>query len=99
MKPIHQHKVKLSFSSQELPINPTNIRLSPTCSKRLYLIFCLQLAKVFPALWKSAETFSNFPFTSVNPEVNKQAKKLLNNKISDTSILIILLEETRTTKL
>ncbi|XP_047741157.1 potassium channel subfamily T member 2, partial [Hyalella azteca] len=26
------------------------------------------LASVFPALWKSAETFSNFPFSSLNPE-------------------------------
>ncbi|XP_063614596.1 uncharacterized protein LOC134787715 isoform X2 [Penaeus indicus] len=27
-----------------------------------------QLCSVFPALWKSAEAFSNFPFASLNPE-------------------------------
>ncbi|MPC49309.1 hypothetical protein E2C01_043107 [Portunus trituberculatus] len=27
------------------------------------------LCSVFPALWKSAEAFSNVPFTSLNPEM------------------------------
>lgn len=45
-------------------------RGSPSFSHVICWVY-FQLCSVFPALWKSAEAFSNFPFASLNPEVNE----------------------------
>lgn len=41
-----------------------------------------QLSTVFPALWKSAEAFSHFPFASLNPQVNSQRRIIITHMAS-----------------